>query len=177
MSSMQRISSFVQGVIMLICAAIFIAKPEDGCYVIALLLALSLILSGVRELVYYFTMARHMVGGKMILFIGVFLVDVGSFSLTVIDESRFTVLLYLFAWYAFSGVVKILRALEAKRNNASSWRMNALSGVLNLLIALSSTTCINSPDKLSYLYSFGLICSGIVKIASSFRRTSIVYIQ
>jgi uncharacterized membrane protein HdeD (DUF308 family) len=70
-----------------------------------------------------------------------------------------------------------LRALEAKRNNASSWRMNALSGVLNLLIALSSTTCINSPDKLSYLYSFGLICSGIVKIASSFRRTSIVYIQ
>ena len=177
MSSMQRINSFVQGLIMLIGAAIFIANPESGCYLIAVILGLSLILMGVRELVYYFTMARFMVGGKILLFIGIFLLDVGSFSMTVLDESRYTVLLYLIAWHGFMALIKVLRAIEAKRNKASSWRMNALNGALNLLIALSSLACIHNLTMLSYLYSFGLICSGVMRIASSFRKTSIVYIQ
>lgn len=177
MSSMQRITSFAQGIIMLIGAAVFIANPESGCYLIAVLLAVSLILMGVRQLVYYFTMARFMVGGKLILFIGVFLLDVGSFSLTVVDESRYTVLLYLIVWHGFLALVKVLRALEAKRNKAASWRLNALNGAINLLIALSSIACMHNLNMLSYLYSFGLICSGVMHIATSFRKTSIVFIQ
>ena len=80
MSKFQRFQNIVIGLSMLISAAILILLPEGGCLYIMLFLAASLILRGISELIYYFTMARYMVGGKLILFIGAVFFDFGFFT-------------------------------------------------------------------------------------------------
>ena len=60
----------------MIAVAILLARyPENGFIMIAAILAISMITIGVRYLYYYATMARHMVGGKAILFLGVIILD------------------------------------------------------------------------------------------------------
>ena len=105
MSKFQRFQNIVIGLSMLISAAILILLPEGGCLYIMLFLAASLILRGISELIYYFTMARYMVGGKLILFIGAVFFDFGFFTLTLSDESKLFVLAYLLGFHAFAGLV------------------------------------------------------------------------
>jgi hypothetical protein len=45
------------------------------------------------------------------------------------------------------------------------------------VIALVSGVILGSMNTVVYIYSAGVIYSGIMKIAGSFRRTAIVYIQ
>ena len=180
MSSMQRISSFVQGVIMLICAVIFIAKPEDGCYVIALLLALSLILAGVRELVYYFTMARHMVGGKIILCEAIIILDLGLFIYSLYDDKSLTILIFLLIIYAFSGFVDILRAFEEKKNGSRHWIRKLVIGLAMVIFALALVIIgliMKNTIILKYGFCLSVAYAGIRKIITAFKKTAIVYIQ
>ena len=104
MSKFQRFQNIVIGLSMLISAAILILLPEGGCLYIMLFLAASLILRGISELIYYFTMARYMVGGKLILFIGAVFFDFGIFTLSLSDESKLFVLAYLLGFHAFAGL-------------------------------------------------------------------------
>lgn len=176
MSKMQRVSNVIAGIGLLLGALIIFAL-DDGCRLIAAVLALSLILRGMRELIYYFSMARHMVGGKSILLIGVFLFDFGIFTLTLVDEKRLIVMLYLATWHAFSGLVAILRAFEARRYKAASWKMNALRGFGGILTAAACFIFRHDSTVLMAVYSIGLVYAGVMRIASAFRRTAVVYIQ
>ena len=114
MSRLQRIGVFISGLLMLLGAAVLILDVEDGLMFITTVLAVSLFVMGIRFSVYFLTMARHMVGGKAMLFAGVFLLDFGFFTSTMFDESRLMIILYLAGWHAFSGLVSLLRARSAK---------------------------------------------------------------
>lgn len=177
MSKFQRVQNIVIGLSMLISAAVLILLPEGGCLYIMLFLAASLILRGISELIYYFTMARYMVGGKLILFIGAVFFDFGFFTLSLSDESKFFVLAYLLGFHAFAGLVNVLRALEAKRYNSSSWKINMAQGVVSILTAAASLIFGESETLLVYFYCAGMIYSGALRIYSAFRRTAVVYIQ
>ena len=121
-------------------------------------------------------MARYAVGGKAALFYAIFLLDFGAYTLTIADESELAIFLYLTAWYAFSGLVSILRALEAKRHKAS-WKMNMAHGIGCVLIALLCVFSVHNIHVLVYIYCGGLIYSACIRIAAAFRRTEIVFIQ
>ena len=138
MSKFQRVQNIVIGLCMLISAAVLILLPEGGCLYIMLFLAASLILRGISELIYYFTMAKYMVGGKLILFIGAVFFDFGFFTLSLSDESKLFVLAYLLGFHAFAGLVNVLRALEAKRYKSTSWRINMAQGVGYDLLRVAS---------------------------------------
>ena len=177
MSRLERIKDVVVGLLMLLGGLILFLFPDNGCYIIAAILAISLFLAGIRQLYYYFTMARHMVGGLAMLLIGVFLLDFAAFTATIIDESRLMVLLYLVGWYGFAGLVSLLRALEARRLKASSWKLKAATGAINILSALGCFLLLGQQEYLVILYSLGLIYTAAVKIISAFRKTASVYIQ
>ena len=177
MSKFQRVQNIVAGLCMLISAAVLFLLPEDGCLFIMLFLAVSLIIRGISELVYYFTMARYMVGGKLILFIGAVFFDFGFFTLTLSNEPKLFVLAYLLGLHAFTGLVNVLRAREAKRYNSGSWRINMAQGVVSILIAAVSLISAGNETLLVYFYSAGLIYSAALRIYSAFRRTAVVYIQ
>ena len=176
MSLWQRIKTIVGGLFMILVAVgLFFLNKESSFLLIAGLLCISMILSGILDLFYYFTMARHMVGGRAILYRGILFLDFGLFTGTLEDIQPVYVLLYLLACHAFAGAVDILRALEARKLQAPAWRFSMAYGVINCMIAVGCAVFIRSPEAVVIIYCSGLIYSALVRIASAVRRTAIAY--
>lgn len=179
MSLMQRIKSIAAALLMIAAAVAMLIYPGTGLAFIALILSASLTLYGLRMLVYYFSMARHMVGGKRILYQGLIVFDLGIFTLTMAYNHTIYVILYLLAIHAFAGVVDVMRAMEARRFDGH-WRMDMATGVVNVAIAILAVICgfiLNNMQDIVYIYASGLIYSAVLKIVNALRKTSIIYIQ
>lgn len=178
MNSIQRVRKFLSGFCMLLGSLVLAVEQEDGFYVIAIVLCLSLLLEGIRSLIYYFTMARNMVGGKPIFYRALILMDLGFFTMTAITIPSIYLTCHLLISYGFSGIVDMLKAYEDKKMEASSWRLSFVYGFVNLLISLAALSC--AVSHLNWLvvdiYSAGLAYSGIMQIVSAFRRAAIIYI-
>lgn len=176
MTRMQRIRSFLTGLIMG-AAGIFLAVyQENSFWVIASLLALAMLLSGIRYLIYYFTMARHMVGGISILFIGIFILDFGFFTMTLVDEPRVYIGVYLIGLHAVSAVLNLFKSLQERKLRAPAWRMDFLQGAGNLLILFLCLRHLEAKELLSWIFCAGLLYSALLRIIAAFRRTEMVYI-
>lgn len=177
MNARQRVENVLMGLLMILCSVIMVLYPEGGYLFVVLLVSLSLLLSGLRSIVYYFSMARHMVGGRWILYTGVIVFDLGMFTFAVADSPRALVLLYLLGFFAFAGLVDILRGLEARRLEAPSWKFNTAHGAVNILIAVFCIVFVRSTRVLVDIYCLSMFFSACARIASAFRRTKMVYIQ
>lgn len=177
MSSGQRIKNVLIGILIILGAVILIAFPEEGLIITASILSLSLFFYGIKTLIYYITMARHMVGGRIMLYLAVVVLDLGMFTMMLTNIPKMYIALYLVVVYAFSAAIDILRALEAKKYQAPSWRFSLISGVINAVVAVLCIVFIGSTNMIVYLYCAGLIYSAIIRIVTAFRKTAIVYIQ
>lgn len=177
MSAVQKVKNVIVGLLIILCGVFMIRDPDSGYSVAVLILTVSLVLYGLKQIIYYFTMAIRLVGGKMVLYKGIILLDLGLFTLMLSDMPRMYVVLYLLACHLFSGVVDVLRALEAKKLEAPSWKRNFTLGLINIIIAVACLFFMKSNRILMYVYGCGLIYSAIVRIVSAFRRTAIVYVQ
>lgn len=176
MTKWQRIKGILAGLVMMLGGVLMALAGGDAAQVIMLLLALSLTISGIRMLVYYFTMARHMVGGDQILIRGLILFDLGAFTGTLINISQIYIMGYLVGIHAFSGVVDVMRAMEAKRLESPSWKLNLSTGIINIILAVTCIVFLRSERTAVYIYSAGLIYSALIRIITSFRKTAVVYI-
>ena len=177
MSGGQRIKNLLIGILIILGAVILIAFPEEGIIITASILSLSLFVYGIKTLIYYITMTRHMVGGRIMLYLAVVVLDLGMFTMMLTNIPKMYIALYLVVVYAFSGAIDILRALEAKKYQAPSWRFSLISGIISVVIAILCIVFIGSTNMIVYLYSAGLIYSAIARIVTAFRKTAIVYIQ
>lgn len=177
MSWFQRVKNVVIGLCMILGAAILLIRTDGGSVFVMLILAASLIIRGISDLIYYITMARFMVGGKLFLFIGAVFFDFGVFTISLADESKIVVVLYLIGFHAFAGLVNLLRAREARRYKSSAWRINMAQGVTSLLILAASLIFARDEGMLVLLYCAGMVYSAFLRIYSAFRRTAVVYIQ
>ena len=177
MSSGRRIKNVLIGILIILGAVILIAFPEEGIIITASILSLSLFVYGIKTLIYYITMTRHMVGGRIMLYLAVVVLDLGMFTMMLTNIPKMYIALYLVVVYAFSGAIDILRALEAKKYQAPSWRLSLTSGIISVVIAILCIVFIGSTNMIVYLYSAGLIYSAIARIVTAFRKTAIVYIQ
>jgi uncharacterized membrane protein HdeD (DUF308 family) len=176
MNNLQRVGAVVTGILMLITGAILFWFPEEGTYIVAFILAAALFLMGAQLLIYYFTMARRMVGGKSVLLLGIFLLDFCAFTVTILDEPGVMIMMYLVGWHAFSGLVDLLRAREA-RTHRGAWKLKAPTGVVKICIAAACTIHWSNMPVLTLIYSIGLCYAAIARIISAFRKTEVVYIQ
>ena len=176
MSGGQRIKNVLIGVLIILGAVILIAFPEEGIIITASILSLSLFVYGIKTLIYYITMTRHMVGGRIMLYLAVVVLDLGMFTMMLTNIPKMYIALYLVVVYAFSGAIDILRALEAKKYQAPSWRFSLISGIINVAVAIMCVIFISSTYMIVYLYSAGLIYSAVARIITAFRKTAIVYI-
>ena len=180
MSKFQRVKSFRAGVALLLLILILLAVPESGLSIVALILSLSLIFYGFRMLWYYAKMARHMVGGKTFLYQSIIVLDFALFTFSLIRISTVWIMIYLMGIFAFSGAIDILRALEAKKNSAPSWRLKFISGCISVAatIALFIIGIIfREQTILVYGYCINLGYAAVMRFVNAFRRTAIVYIQ
>ena len=72
----------------------------------------------------------------------------------------------------------MLKAVEDKKLQASSWRMSFLYGLGNLLTAVAAFVCVlnQSTELVVDIYCIGLAYSGMMQMAASFHKTAIIYI-
>lgn len=180
MTKMQRIKKVLLAALMLLCCVVLLKLPDEGVFIVALILSSSLLVYGVRSLLYYFTMARHMVGGKSILFRGIIVTDFAVFCLSMVDDPNIFIILYLLGVHGYAGAMDVLRAMEARRFHAPAWRRSMAFGLGNLAIAGFAVVAgffLHSTRDLVYLYTACLFYSACAQLAAVFRKTAIVYVQ
>ena len=176
MTIWHRIRNVLSGVaLILISVALFVGGEKAYPFVLGLY-ALTLELYGLRILVFYFKMARYMVGGKTMLYRGILLLDLGAFAGSLINVPQMYILLYLCGTLAFSGIVDVLRALESKRVGGS-WRLKVSMGGFSILSALFCVIFLHSADMVVYIFCVSLIYSAIVRIINAFRPAPLIAIQ
>ena len=117
-----------------------------------------------------------MVGGDQIFVRGLIMFDFGSFTATLTNLSQIYVMGYLIGAHAFSGMIDVMRALEAKKLASPSWKLTFSTGIVNIILAVVCLVFLRSTSTAVYIYSAGLIYSSIIRIISSFRKTAVVYI-
>ena len=175
MTKARRIGNIITGLIM-VAAAFFLAVDADKTYpAVILILGFSLLIASIRSLVYYISMARHMVGGRIILYRAIIMLDVALFTLSLTDVPLYCIVLYL-AWiHIFAAFVDIMRADESRRLKAPSWRMTFVIGLVNLCMGVLCIVFIENVAMAVVIYSLGLAYSGMTRIIQAFRKNRTLY--
>ncbi|MBP3783727.1 MAG: hypothetical protein J6I68_10825, partial [Butyrivibrio sp.] len=102
MTKFQRLKNLIYGLLLIASGMILLYIPENAFVFLLLLLSTTLLISGINTLTYYFTMARFMVDGKMMLYKGIIVSDFGVLTASLVDVPRQFVLVYLIGVHAFS---------------------------------------------------------------------------
>ena len=121
-----------------------------------------------------------MFGGKSTLCQAIIILYLALFLTTMVFMGEVVIIIYLLGIYAFTGVVDILRAFEAMKMKASNWKVKLITGLISVLFAVSLVVAgfvIGNMQIIVYGYCLSLVYSAVVKIATAFKRTAIVYIQ
>ena len=176
MSKLQRIKELAIAAIMIAAALVLWLVPEEGYNIVLLILSATLLISGIRSIIYYFTMARHMVGGGIIFIKGVLITDLAliTFSLTNIPQRL--VMIYLLLYYVFSGVIDILQAFESRQHQAPHWKRKFIIGAVSVIIAVVGVIFSYSVEIVVLVYCIGLFYMAVLRIISAVRRSAIIFI-
>ena len=180
MSKMERFRTFIRGIFTVIFAIVMFFVSEDGIRLIAMILGITVVLYGVRMLHYYSSMARHMVGGKITLYLGIVSLCFGLFTFSILDSSRLFLVIYLIAMYIFTGAVELMNGLEKKKYNAPGWRRKIIYGAVCVLVGILAIILgvfTRSLSALVYMYAAGLFTSGVIRVGQAYKKTEIVYIS
>lgn len=113
----------------------------------------------------------------MILIQGVIIFDFAIITGSLADVPKIYILLYLIGIHAFSGVVEILRAMEARRTVAGPWKMKFSHGVVNFILAIACLIFIRQSNTALIIYSLGLMYSAVVRLFDAFGKTAFVVVE
>lgn len=180
MTGRARLWNIITGALMIAMGVVMCVYPSFGMGLAAAILSFTCTIRGFGALHYYLTMAKHMVGGKRILYLGIVYLDLGIFTSSIAGNARIYLVLYLAVIHAFNGIIDILRSRERKAVGSGDWKWTAANGVTNVLIAIAAITAglvLRSEDAVVYIYAAGLIYAACLRIAGAFRKYAIVYIQ
>ena len=180
MTRIKRIYEVIIGLLQLLIGIGLIQDPVSGVRIAAFLLSLTVTVRGIQTLLYYFSMARMMVGGKRTLFLGLFYLDLGLITSSVASSSAVIIMLYMFILHLVYAVIDIMRSREAKSMGSPAWKGMLIYGINNLLIAVAvlvGNLVFKSVGIVIMIYGAGLAYTACVRIVTAFRKTAIVYIQ
>ena len=176
MSRMRRIGSIFLSLVMIAFGVLLLCSPNEGLVIVALGLALWLLASGVRKLVYFFTMARHMVGGLSMLFIAVIMIDISGFVFLFIGEPKLSIVVFLVGYNAYMALTGLVHVVESKLLE-SRWAASLFHSIVNLVLAVASIVFFNSDEVVIAIFCIWLFYAAGVRLVSAIRPTEIIYIQ
>lgn len=168
----ERFRNVLLAVGMLLLVVILISIPELGPPIIAIILGLTMIVAGIRYLIDYFSKFRYTVGGKSRFYTGVISLDIGLLLGSAFNGSTIIILFYLLGMRVVTGVITLLRALEAKKNNGQ-WKFAMFTAVFNFVIVVAGVIFMRNPTTVVYVYCIGLVVSAINLILQALRKTAI----
>ena len=161
---------------LILISILLFALGESAYQILILFYSVMMGLYGLRLLVYYFAMARYMVGGKAMLYRGILFFDFSTFAATLVRLPHVYILLYLAGTLAFSGIVDVLRALEARKIQGA-WKLKISQGLICILTAGISIVFWHSPEMVVYNFAIGLVYSAIVRVINAFRSAPVIVVQ
>ena len=176
MTIWQKVKNVLLAVSMIAIGVAMIFYGEKAYFVIIALFSIALEIMGLRKLMFSFSMARHMVGGRNILFRGILFFDFGIFTGSLVWVPKGYILVYLAGTLAFSGVVNIIGATEAKRIE-SSWKFKTFQGIVKILFAIICLIFMRSEVRVVDICAIGFILSAVMSIANTFRRQQVITID
>ncbi len=177
MTRLQRFREVVSAVVVILIALLIMLSPAEGYEDVIYILAGIFVIRGLAKVIYYFSMARFMVGGRWSLYTGIIMFDLGILTATLTDVPHYYILIYLIAMHAFTGAVEVLRAREAARFHSGSWKLKMGHGILDIVLALVCIIFIRKMSVAVEIYCYGILYSSIIRIISAFRKSKFVYIQ
>ena len=180
MSKMKRVGSVLMGLFMILFGFLLFLLPEKGMKIIIIIIAISMVAYGLKFLTFYSTLARHMIGGKYNLYLGMIILNLGLLTATMYGTRTLPVFIYLFFLFGFSGILDVMKAFEEKKNKAPFWLLRLLFGLFSVslgILAIFSCFIWKSPEAMTYLFCVLLLYSGFFRIVKAFRKTAVVYIQ
>jgi uncharacterized membrane protein HdeD (DUF308 family) len=176
MTKLQRVREIITGIITVLIALLMLLEPSEGYTAVIGILSLVYTVRGISMIIYYFTMARFMVGGRTALYIGIIMFDFGILTGTLTDVPHFYVLLYLIGIHAFSGAIEMMRASESRRYGGA-WRLKLGHSIIDIIMALLCIVFLSRLSVAVIIYAIGLMYSSVLRIISACGRTKFVYIQ
>ena len=180
MTGSRRILNIFSGLLLLVFSALLFVSPEDAIPVVLLVIGLGITVRGLQTLIYYFTMARYMVGGKQVLYRTIIFLDFGLFTSALSNHPAIYIILFIAGIHLLSGLITALRANEARQEGSSKWMFTAcyaLFDVFLFVLVIYFGLFRKSISMAVYIYAVGLINTAFNRIRQAFRRTAIVYIQ
>ena len=176
MTNYQRIYTIIKSVILIILALLTILSPSIGYYVLLFILVMSLLIYGIRLLVYYFSLARYKVGGLWTLYKSIIIIDLSLLLLSIQWAPQKLVMIVLILLLAFDGVVFVMKAMKSKKLDSGKWKSQLFLGIILFVIAIICIITIKSTQFATILYSLAIIISAVSDIISVAKRNEIVYI-
>ena len=179
MTKTKRITNILKGLFILLLTLALFVDPEDGPGIATLIVGFGLALKGLGEIIYYFHMARFMVGGKYMLYRGIIILDVGLIATSMADEKGVLIILCVAIINAATGIIAILRARETIGAGSPKWKYYVSYGVVSIILVFLVILSIifqSEPVIAVYVYAFHLAHVGFQKFSSALKKTAIVYI-
>lgn len=177
MTKTQKIKNFIIGLFMIAVALVIILVDDYGYAIAGLMMGCGIIIYGAQSIIYYIFMARHMVGGRRILFNGFVITDFGIVALLLINQPQRIMMFYLIAIYMLYGVVNILRARDIKRQGGKNWIRKLTLGIVDVCVGVLCLVFINSTNLVVIFYGIALLLYALAKISSVFEKSEIIYIK
>ena len=177
MTKLQRVKDIFIGLIMIAGAVFMMRFPIRSYDWIVAILSVYFLCIGIGALLYYFTMSRFMVGGRVSLYKGIILFDLGAMTGALASVPHYYILIYLVVLHAFQGLIRIMRALESRRAGARSYRLKLLHGILDLVMAILCIVFIKHIATVALIYCTGLIYSAVLRIITACRKRRFYFIQ
>lgn len=177
MNKLKIVYNIITTLLMILAAVVIMLEGEYGYLIVLVILAVSLLVFAIRQIIYYFSLARHMVGGKIIFIEGVILLDLALFTFSVNTIPQQYVMIYMLLYFGFSGVVDILRAFEEKKMKAPRWSLKLIQGIIVILVAVAGMIFSKSQDVVSLIFGIGLIYSAVLRMVNVFRKEALPVVR
>ena len=176
MTNWQKFSNVLAAFLMILFGLLILFAGEEAYLFVILAFAFLLFIYSIRMLVYYFQMARYMVGGKEILYRGILFLDLSMFIITLSTIPSTYVMLYMVGMLAFSGAVDIMNAMDLRRLQGH-WILQFIRGTVCVVGAVLCIVMMNTPKMVVNIFCFMLFYNAVMRIINAVRPTEIIAIQ
>ncbi len=176
MTNWQKFSNVLAAFLMILFGLLILFIGEEAYLFVILAFAFLLFIYSIRMLVYYFQMARYMVGGKEILYRGILFLDLSLFIFTLSTIPSTYVMLYMVGMLAFSGAVDIMNAMDLRRLQGH-WILQFIRGTVCVVGAVLCIVMMNTPKMVVTIFCFMLFYNAVMRIINAVRPTEIIAIQ